>query len=77
VLQNVTRQNPDISLTNLVNKLLFTKKEQAWLSSGENTAQRRQLARQLLDMIPDQLEIEAIDSATAKELETKLTADLR
>lgn len=80
VLQNVVKQNPDGSekqLTNLVNKLLFSKKKEAWLSSGENTAQRRQLARQLLDMIPEQLENEAIDSATAKEMEVKLAADLR
>jgi hypothetical protein len=76
-LQKVISKNPDINLTNLVNKLLFIKKKQAWLSSGENTARRRQLARQLLDMIPEQLEIEAIDSETAKELETKLNADLR
>lgn len=76
VLQNVSRQNPDINLTNLVNKMLFIKKKEAWLSSGENTAQRRQLARQLLDMIPEQLEIESIDSATAKEMERKLAADL-
>lgn len=77
VLQNVARQNPDINLTNLVNKLLFNKKKQMWMSSVENTDQRRQLARQLLDMIPDQLNIEAIDSDTAKEMERKLAADLR
>ena len=47
------------------------------MSSVENTDQRRQLARQLLDMIPDQLNIEAIDSDTAKEMERKLAADLR
>ncbi|PKN51706.1 MAG: hypothetical protein CVU55_10740 [Deltaproteobacteria bacterium HGW-Deltaproteobacteria-13] len=79
VLQNVVKQHPNGSekqLTNLVNKLLFSKKKEAWLSSGENTAQRRQLARQLLDMIPEQLETEAIDSATAKEMERKLAADL-
>jgi hypothetical protein len=79
VLQNVTKKQPDNEkkLTNLVNKLLFTKKKQAWLAAGENTEQRRLLARQLLDMIPEQLEIEAIDPETAKEMETKLTADLR
>jgi hypothetical protein len=79
VLQNVSKQQPDNKkqLTDLVNKLLFNKKRAAWLSAGENTAQRKQLARQLLDMIPGQLEIEAIDSETAKEMETKLTADLR
>jgi hypothetical protein len=77
VLQNLTRQNPNINLTNLVNKMLFIKKKTAGLAAGENTAQRRQLARQLLDMIPDQLAIEAIDSETAKEMEAKLAADLR
>jgi hypothetical protein len=77
MFQNVTKNNPDSNLTNLVNKLLFIKKTKAWLSAGENTAERRQLARQLLDMIPDQLEIEAIDPKEAKELEAKLTADLR
>jgi hypothetical protein len=76
-LQNGIRQNPDINLNNILNKLLFYKKKQAWLAAGENTAERRQLARQLLDMIPGQLEIEAIDSKTAKELETKFAADLR
>ena len=77
VLQNVVRQNPDINLTDLVNKMLFTKKKTAWLAAGKNTDQRRELARQLLDMIPGQLEIEAIDSETAKEMESKLAADLR
>jgi hypothetical protein len=79
VLQNVTKKQPDNTkkLTNLVNKLLFTKKKRAWLSAGENTDQRRQLARQLLDMMPEQLAIEAIDSETAKEMETKLAADVR
>jgi cytoskeletal protein RodZ len=79
VLQNVTKKQPDNEkkLTNLVNKLLFTKKKQAWLAAGENTDQRRQLARQLLDMIPEQLAIEAIDSEAAKEMETKLAADVR
>ena len=79
VLQNVTRKQPNSEkkLTDLVNKMLFIKKKQAWLAAGENTDQRRQLARQLRDMIPEQLAIEAIDSETAKEMETKLNADLR
>lgn len=78
-LKGVTETQPDQEkkLTNLVNKMLFIKKKQAWLSSAENTDQRRQLARELLDMIPGQLEIEAIDEQTAKELENKLDADLR
>lgn len=77
VLQNVARQNPDVQLTDLVNKMLFIKKKQAWLDAGENTEQRRQLARQLLDMIPGQLAIEAIDAVTAKEMEAKLNAELK
>jgi hypothetical protein len=76
VLQNVASQNPDVHLTDLVNKLLFIKKKTAWLEAEENSDQRRQLARQLLEMIPGQLEIEAIDPGTAKELETMLHADL-
>jgi hypothetical protein len=79
VLRNVTEKQPDHDkkLTNLVNKLLFIKKKQAWLAAGENTDQRRQLARQLLDMIPEQLEIEAIDSTTAKEMEARLNTELK
>ena len=76
VLQNVARQNPDVHLTDLVNKMLFIKKKTAWLEAEENSDQRRQLAKQLLEMIPGQLEIEAIDPATAKEMETMLNADL-
>ena len=78
VLQNVTRKQPNSEkkLTDLINKMLFIKKKQAWLDAGENTDQRRQLARQLLDMIPEQLAIEAIDSETAKEMETKLRRGL-
>ena len=77
MLQNLVRQKPDINLTNLVNKILFTKKKTAWLAAGQNTARRSQLARQLLDMIPDQLAVEAIDAETAKEMEAKLNADLK
>jgi hypothetical protein len=79
VLQGVTKDQPEHEekLTNLVNKMLFIKKKQAWLAAGENTEQRRQLAKQLLEMIPGQLAIEAIDSATAKEMETKLNAELK
>lgn len=76
VLQNAARQNPKVNLTDLVNKMLFIKKKQAWLDAGKNTDQRRQLARQLLDMIPQQLAIEAIDAKTATEMETELKDDL-
>lgn len=77
VLQNVARQNPDVHLTDLVNKMLFIKKKQAWIDAGENTGLRRQLAAELLEMIPQQLAAEAIDAATAEEMEAELHADLR
>ena len=80
VLQKVAGNQPDGNgeqLTGLVNKLLFNKKKEAWLAAGGNTAERRQLARQLRDMLPEQLESEAIDAETATELEAKLNADLR
>jgi len=57
--------------------MLFIKKKQAWRDAGENTDQRRQLARQLLDMIPEQLAIEAIDAETANAMKARLTADLK
>jgi hypothetical protein len=76
VLQNVAKQNPNVTLTNLVNKMLFAKKKQAWLSAGKDTAERKLLARQLLDMIPNQLACEAIDAETAEEMKGQLQADL-
>ncbi len=79
VFRNVTGNQPDSDqrLTNLVNKMLFIKKKQAWRDARENTDQRRQLARQLLDMIPEQLAIEAIDAETANAMKARLTADLK
>jgi hypothetical protein len=80
VLQKVAGNQPDGNgeqLTGLVNKLLFNKKKEAWLAAGVNTTERRQLARQLRDMLPEQLESEAIDAETAKELEALFNADLR
>lgn len=77
VLQNVAKQNPSANLTDLVNKMLFLKKKQAWLSAREHSAERKLLARQLLEMIPAQLAAEAIDSQTAQEMEEQLQADLK
>jgi hypothetical protein len=79
VFQNVTRDQPDPDkrLTDLINKILFIKKKTAWLVAEKKTAQRRQLARQLMEMIPGQLETEAIDPVSAKELEDQLDDDLR
>jgi len=79
VFQNVTRDQPerDKRLTDLINKILFIKKRTAWLAAEKKSAQRRQLARQLMEMIPGQLETEAIDPVSAKELEDQLDDDLR
>jgi hypothetical protein len=76
VLQSVTRQNPDIKVNDLVNKMLFAKKKQAWLSAEKDSAERKLLAKQLLDMIPGQVAMEAIDGATAQTMEAELHADL-
>ncbi len=77
VLQNVAKQNPSANLTDLVNKMLFLKKKQAWLSAREHSAERKLLARQLLEMIPAQLAAETIDSQTAQEMEGQLQTELK
>ncbi|HON59639.1 MAG TPA: hypothetical protein PLT45_08930 [Smithella sp.] len=76
VLQNVAKQNQNVTLAHLVNKMLFARKKQAWLSAGKDTAERKLLARQLLDMIPGQLASEAMDAETAKEMKEQLQADV-
>lgn len=79
MLQSVAQRQPNSreKLTNLVNRLLFIKKRTAWESSEENTTQRSELARQLLEMLPEQVTIETLDAASAKEMEANLRADLR
>ena len=80
VLQNEVEHDHNGSeekLTGLVNNLLFIKKKDAWVSSEENSPQRRQLARELLDMLPQQLETEGIDPGEAKELKIRLAEDLK
>jgi len=79
VLRNIAKLNPDgqdKQLADLVNKLLFNKKMEAWLAAKENSGDRKTLAKQLLDMIPDQVATESLDSATAKDIESKLSAEL-
>ncbi len=79
ILKNVAGQRSGESageLTNLINKLLFAKKREAWLASSGDAQQRRALAGQLLEMIPAQLRINALDVAEAKKFEGELRADL-
>ena len=42
----------------------------------KDSAERKLLAKQLLDMIPGQVAMEAIDGATAQTMEAELHADL-
>lgn len=77
VLQNVAGQNPDVHLTDLVNKMLFFKKMQAWIDTEKHTNASRQLAGELLEMIPQQVASESIDYATAEKMKAELHADLR
>jgi hypothetical protein len=74
VLQEAADQYPgmDKRLTHLVNKLLFFKKRKAWMTTATEAARRRQLARELLAMIPAQVIEKAIDSDFADKLEHDL-----
>ncbi len=79
VLQNAAARLPNESgreLTTLVNKLLFAKKKEAWLASAGDTALRKDLARQMLEMIPAQVQNRAMDPVAARNLERELQADL-
>lgn len=81
VLQRVSSQRPESEkeLTHFVNKLLFFKKQELWqsmLTSSNGSAQRHALARELLGMIPSQLNNQAIGPELAKKMESELLADL-
>jgi len=59
VLQNFAGKKPNSGgkqLTDLVNKLLFAKKREAWIASPHDSTRRQVLAQQLLEMIPAQVE---------------------
>lgn len=80
VFQNVIKNQPDGGeelLTDLVNKLLFFKKREAWLSAEEGTVQRKDLARELLGMIPEQLKLNSISPSIATEMKTEIALDLK
>lgn len=80
VFQNVIKNQPDADdgqLTVLVNKLLFFKKKEAWESSGTDGAQRRELAGDLLEMLPFMAEGGYLDAGEAKRLESSCRSELR
>lgn len=79
VFRNVVNNQPkrdDTQLTTLVNKLLFYKKKEAWEASGAATAQRRELARDLLEMLPSMKKGDHITPKEADQLERELYNDL-
>lgn len=81
VLKGAADQRPDSEkeLSSLVNKLLFSKKREEWLarrSSSDDPARRHILAKQLLDMIPGQLDSKSLDDAQATRMRSDLMADL-
>ncbi len=80
VFQNVIRNQPesnDMQLTTLVNKLLFFKKKEAWESPVTTAAQRRELAGDLLAMLPFMTEGGHIAPDEAGRLETECQRELR
>ncbi|MBU1171998.1 MAG: hypothetical protein KKD44_20780 [Proteobacteria bacterium] len=81
VLQGVAKTGPesDTQLTHLVNKLLFTKKQEAWqslIASKGDPERRHLLAKQLIDMIPDQVNDKAMGPDQADKMKRELMDDL-
>jgi hypothetical protein len=73
-----TKDGPVI--TQLLNKLLFHKKREAWMAMrtiSDNPEARRDLAKQLLEEIPGQLKDKSIDEAFARKMKSELLADLK
>jgi hypothetical protein len=70
VLQDVAGRHSEMDqqLTHLVNKLLFYKKREAWLTPAMEPGRRRVLAGDLLAMIPEQVDEKAVDPALADQL---------
>lgn len=80
VFQNVIKNQPDADdgqLTVLVNKLLFFKKKEAWESSGTDAERRRELAGDLLEMLPFMTEGGYLEAGEAKRLESSCRSELR
>ena len=79
VLQNVSRVqkgNSDRNLRNYVNKLLFAKKQQALSDNAVDPSQRRDLARQIIGMIPSQVDEGLLDPQEARKVENELESEL-
>lgn len=81
VFQGVARthDNPAAELTLLVNRLRFTRLEDLWrslLANHRAPRRRLQLARQLLDEIPDRVREHQFDLAQAQALQLQLLEDL-
>ena len=79
VLQNVARVqkgNSDRNLRNYVNKLLFAKKQQALSDNAVDPSQRRHLARQIIGMIPSQVDEGLLDPQEARKVENELESEL-
>lgn len=79
IIQKITGRNPvnEKKQIQLINKLLFFKKWEAWrslLGSERQTAERHELAREIFGMIPSQMEI--LGLRQAQEMKNKLLADL-
>jgi hypothetical protein len=77
VLQAVAGQGPDHErvLTQLVNKLRFSKQLEQWRGSGAG-APRRALAATLLADVPARVAAGDMDAASARTLQGELLADL-
>lgn len=79
LLLEMAASDPDqeATLTQLVNKLLFFKKYEAWeslLTSGNSVNRRHALAEEILTMIPGQMQV--LGPEQAREMENELHADL-
>lgn len=74
VLQDVAERHSEIDqqLTHLVNKLLFFKKRDAWMAQTADPERRRALARDLLAMLPSQVDVRALDPAFAQKMKGEL-----
>ena len=79
VFRNVVGNRPeggDMQLTALANKLLFFKKKEAWESPATLPEERRELARQMLAMLPFMTGGKHINPDEARRLEGRLNAEL-
>ncbi len=80
VIQSVAMRqpNPDKSLTDLVNKMRFTKQMEAWqdLPPSADINQRRLLANELLEDLPQRITNDDYDLAAARKLMQALMSDV-